>query len=99
MDRASLDEVVKIAASVGAYILSDEVYRGTTQEGDTLTASIADLYPKGISTGSMLKAFSLAGLRLGWICGPTEVLRAAEIHRDYNTISGRGGEFSGIPGL
>jgi aspartate/methionine/tyrosine aminotransferase len=24
---------------------------------------------------------------LGWICGPSEVLRAAEVHRDYNTIS------------
>jgi aspartate/methionine/tyrosine aminotransferase len=87
MDRALLEEVVRIAASVNAYILSDEVYRGTTQVHDALTPSIADLYPRGISTGSMSKAFSLAGLRLGWICGPSEVLRAAEVHRDYNTIS------------
>jgi aspartate/methionine/tyrosine aminotransferase len=87
MDRALLEEVVRIAASVNAYILSDEVYRGTTQEQDELTPSIADLYPRGISTGSMSKAFSLAGFRLGWICGPSEVLRAAEVHRDYNTIS------------
>jgi aspartate/methionine/tyrosine aminotransferase len=87
MDLAFLDEIVRIAASVGAYILSDEVYRGTTQEGDTFTESVADLYPRGISTGSMSKTFSLAGLRLGWICGPAEVLRAAEVHRDYNTIS------------
>ncbi len=87
MDRGLLDEVARLAASVGAYVLGDEVYRGTAQEVDTLTPSIADLYPKGISTGSMSKAFSLAGFRLGWICGPTEVLRAAEIHRDYNTIS------------
>jgi aspartate/methionine/tyrosine aminotransferase len=87
MSPALLEDIVRIAASVDAYILSDEVYRGTTQEHDTLTPSIADLYPKGISTGSMSKAFSLAGFRLGWICGPSEVLRAAEIHRDYNTIS------------
>jgi aspartate/methionine/tyrosine aminotransferase len=87
MDRALLEEVVRIAASVNAYILSDEVYRGTTQENDALTPSIADLYPRGISTGSMSKAFSLAGFRLGWICGPSQVLRAAEVHRDYNTIS------------
>ena len=87
MDRALLEELVRVAASVDAYILSDEVYRGTTQEHDTLTPSIADLYTRGISTGSMSKAFSLAGLRLGWICGPSEVLRAAEVHRDYNTIS------------
>jgi aspartate/methionine/tyrosine aminotransferase len=35
----------------------------------------------------MSKAYSLAGLRLGWIVGPHAVLAAAEIHRDYNTIS------------
>lgn len=87
MDRSFLEEIVRIADGVGAYVLSDEVYRGTTQQGDELTPSIVDLYPKGISIGSMSKAFSLAGLRLGWICGPKEVLRAAEVHRDYNTIS------------
>jgi aspartate/methionine/tyrosine aminotransferase len=87
MDETMLGEIVRIAAGAGAYVLSDEVYRGTTQAGDELTPSIADLYPKGISIGSMSKAFSLAGFRLGWICGPKEVLRAAEVHRDYNTIS------------
>jgi len=87
MDRSCLAEIVAIADSVGAYVLSDEVYRGTTQEQDLLTPSVADLYPRGISVGSMSKAFSLAGVRLGWICGPAEVLTAAEIHRDYNTIS------------
>jgi aspartate/methionine/tyrosine aminotransferase len=87
MDRGCLDEIVAIAESVGAYVLSDEVYRGTQQEGEVLTPSVADLYERGISIGSMSKAFSLAGIRLGWICGPAEVLSAAEIHRDYNTIS------------
>jgi len=87
LDRGQLEDIVHIADSVGAYVLCDEVYRGTAQKGDTLTPSIADLYAKGISTGSMSKAFSLAGLRLGWMVGPKEVLRAAEIHRDYNTIS------------
>jgi aspartate/methionine/tyrosine aminotransferase len=52
-----------------------------------MTASIADLYEKGISTGSMSKTYSLAGLRLGWIAGPVELLKAVSIHRDYNTIS------------
>jgi aspartate/methionine/tyrosine aminotransferase len=48
---------------------------------------MADLYERGISTGSMSKAFSLAGLRLGWIVGPVELIHAVSIHRDYNTIS------------
>ena len=87
MDRSCLEEIVRIADSVGAYVLGDEVYRGTAQRLDELTPSIVDLYPRGISIGSMSKAFSLAGFRLGWICATPDVLRAAEVHRDYNTIS------------
>src|SRR5262249_29780918 len=60
---------------------------GTDQAGDGTTASIVDLYEKGISTGSMSKTFSLAGLRLGWIVGPEEIRERVSIHRDYNTIS------------
>ena len=87
MDRALLEQIVEIARSVGAWLLCDEVYRGIDQEGDGFTAAIADLYEKGISTASMSKAFSLAGLRLGWITGPVELIHAVSIHRDYNTIS------------
>lgn len=87
MDRGFLGKVVEIARASGAWVLCDEVYRGTDQEGGGMTASIADLYEKGISTGSMSKTFSLAGLRLGWIVAPAELLRAVSIHRDYNTIS------------
>ncbi|WP_065373436.1 aminotransferase [Ensifer adhaerens] len=87
MDRGYLEKIVAIARGCGAWILCDEVYRGTDQQGDGLTASIADLYEKGISTGSMSKTFSLAGLRLGWIVAPPELIHAVSIHRDYNTIS------------
>ena len=52
-----------------------------------MTVSMADVYERGISTGSMSKAFSLAGLRLGWVAGPAEVLSQVSLHRDYNTIS------------
>lgn len=87
MNRAFLTEIVRIAESCGAYLLSDEVYRGTDQEGGGFTASIADIYEKGLSTGSMSKTWSLAGLRLGWIVAPTDVIQRVRIHRDYNTIS------------
>ena len=87
MDEAFLKEIVEIARDCGAWILCDEVYRGTDQTGDGMTASIADLYEKGISTGSMSKTYSLAGLRLGWIVAPKELIHAVSIHRDYNTIS------------
>lgn len=87
MDRGTLEEIVRIADAAGAWILADEVYRGLDQQGDGTTVSVADLYGRGISTGSMSKAFSLAGLRLGWIVARPELLQAVSIHRDYNTIS------------
>ncbi len=87
MDAAFLKKIAAIAQSCGAYVLCDEVYRGTDQEGNGYTASIADIYERGISTGSMSKTYSLAGLRLGWIVAPSELIRAVAIHRDYNTIS------------
>ncbi|MEV5646124.1 aminotransferase class I/II-fold pyridoxal phosphate-dependent enzyme [Streptomyces flaveolus] len=87
IDEAGLSRIAKTADQVGAWVLCDEVYRGVDQDGDGFTASIADLYERGISTGSMSKPFSLAGLRLGWIAGLTTLLRAVATHRDYTTIS------------
>lgn len=87
MDRALLEGIAAIAQPVGAWVLSDEVYRGLDQHGDGFTASMADLYERGISTGSMSKAYSLAGLRLGWIVAPKAFLHQVTIHRHYNTIS------------
>lgn len=87
MDKALLNKVADIARTCDAYLLCDEVYRGIDQDGSGFTTSIADIYEKGISTGSMSKVFSLAGLRLGWIAAPVDVIEAVSIHRDYNTIS------------
>jgi aspartate/methionine/tyrosine aminotransferase len=87
MDQALLEQTAAIADACGAYLLCDEVYRGTDQDGTGTTASVVDVYARGISTGSMSKAFSLAGLRLGWITAPTDLIHAVAIHRDYNTIS------------
>ncbi|MEV6949488.1 aminotransferase [Streptomyces sp. NPDC051172] len=87
IDEAGLARITKIAERVGAWVLCDEVYRGVDQDGDGFTASIVDLYERGISTGSMSKPYSLAGLRLGWIVGPTRLLTQVATHRDYTTIS------------
>ncbi|PRD13857.1 aminotransferase [Pantoea coffeiphila] len=87
MDEALLKDIVAVARQAGAWLLCDEVYRGTNQVGDGYSAAVADLYEKGISTASMSKTYSLAGLRLGWMAGPESLLKAVEIHRDYNTVS------------
>lgn len=85
--RDMLEEIAAIARAVGAYVLCDEVYRGTGQVGDGMSASIVDVYEKGISTASTSKAFSLAGLRVGWLAASREVIDQVMTHRDYDTIA------------
>lgn len=86
MDETMLKEIVRIASKFGAYILCDEVYRGLEQ-GET-APSITDIYEKGISTGSMSKTFSLAGIRLGWVAtNDKNAFDSLMSHREYNMIS------------
>ncbi len=90
MGEGLLREIVEIAREAGAWLLCDEVYRGLTHQGDPYGPSVADLYEKGISTGSMSKVYSLAGLRLGWIAGSGEQGELRERlnrQRDYHIIS------------
>lgn len=87
MNRDYLECIADIARKAGAWVLCDEVYRGTNQQGSGTAPSMADIYEKGISTASVSKAYSLAGLRLGWIAAPSELIEKVAIHRDYDTIS------------
>ncbi|GIT91992.1 aminotransferase [Jannaschia pagri] len=82
-----LRAIIDIAESGGARVLADEVYRGTAQVGDGHSPSVADFSPHAVATAGMSKAFSLAGLRLGWVTAPPDVLAAVSLHRDYSTIS------------
>lgn len=87
ISRETMEKISDIAREVGAYVLSDEVYRGISEDGSYME-SIVDIYEKGISVGSMSKIFSLAGLRMGWIATKDkDVLHECLEHRDYNTIS------------
>ncbi len=82
-----MEQVIEVAKSVGAYVLCDEVYRGISEDGSYMY-SVADLYEKGISVGSMSKSWSMAGVRMGWIVTRDEdLLHRCHERRDYDTIS------------
>lgn len=77
-----LNKIIHLARKQNTWILSDEVYRGLTNE-----PSISDLYVHGIATSSLSKLFSLAGLRLGWVKAETSVIHMLSVRRDYSIIS------------
>lgn len=85
LDEAELRQVAGLAARVGAYLLVDEVYAGLEWEGGR-APSVAGLYERGISTGSVSKALGLQGLRTGWlICRDRELLFDAVILRENSS--------------
>ena len=87
LDEARMAGIIEIAREAGAWILADEVYRGLDQAGSGTSPSFVDRYERTVGVGSMSKAFSLAGLRLGWIVAPREVREPVSRHRDYSVIS------------
>lgn len=93
LDRAALTEIVEIADRVGAWLLVDEVYAGLEWLGPR-APSVAGLYQRGITTGSVSKALGLQGLRTGWlICpDPTLVMDAVILRENASEIMNIMGE-------
>ncbi len=82
-----LYDIARLAEENRIWVLSDEVYRGLNLIGNPYSESIADIYTKGISVGSMSKTYSLPGLRLGWVCAREDLVNEINHQRQYNTIS------------
>jgi len=91
--KQTLDALVEIAEEHGLIIHSDEVYRplfhSISPGAPEFPPSILSLpYAKTIATGSLSKAYSLAGIRVGWIASrSTKIIEACAQARDYTTIS------------
>ncbi len=83
-DEATMHAIYEACAANGAYLLCDEVYRFLASDPMPPAASYGRY---GISTAGVSKAFGLAGLRFGWLCGPPAVVAAATNWKDYTTIS------------
>ena len=85
MSASEVAEVVAISDRVGAWLLIDEVYAGLEWQGPR-APSVAGLYERGITTGSVSKALGLQGLRIGWmICPDAGHMRDALILRENSS--------------
>lgn len=91
--ETELREIVKMADQVGAYLLCDEVYAGLEWNGERIP-SVAGLYERGISTGSVSKTLGLQGLRTGWLISrdPSVVLDAVILRENSSEIMNVMGE-------
>jgi aspartate/methionine/tyrosine aminotransferase len=86
LDAGVLDEVCRIASTVGAWVVADEIYRGAEREADD-TPTVWGRYERAIVTSGLSKAYGLPGLRIGWIAGPPALIAELWAVHDYTTIA------------
>jgi aspartate/methionine/tyrosine aminotransferase len=77
--------IVAEAEKVGAWIVADEVYRGAEFDG-AMTASFWGGYDRVLCTAGLSKAFSLPGLRTGWVVGAPKMVERLWGYHDYTSI-------------
>ena len=86
LEAPVLDEVCRIAAKTGAWVVGDEIYRGAEREaGDT--PSVWGRYERAIVTSGLSKAYGLPGLRIGWAVAPPALIADLWAVHDYTSIA------------
>jgi aspartate/methionine/tyrosine aminotransferase len=86
LTASELDEICGVASDCGAWLLSDEIYRGAELDGiDTPTAW--GRHERVIVTSGLSKAFALPGLRIGWVVAPPALIEQLWRVHDYTTIA------------
>ncbi|OJD36843.1 aspartate aminotransferase [Diplodia corticola] len=93
LPKSLLQNLIDYAETKSLPILSDEVYRpifhSVSPVDESFPPSILSLgYPLTIATGSLSKAYSLAGIRVGWVAArDAGVVARLAAARHYTTIS------------
>jgi aspartate/methionine/tyrosine aminotransferase len=85
LSKVEREAIVAAAAKVGAWIIADEIYRGAEMDGP-MTPSIWGSYERIICTAGLSKAYSLPGLRTGWVVGPPDLVERLWGYHDYTSI-------------
>ena len=87
LTEGEMDAIVRVARRVGAWIVSDEVYRGAERTTDVPGPTFWGRSAKVIVTAGLSKAFGLPGLRIGWIVAPPKTAERLWAYQDYTTLT------------
>lgn len=76
MERRDYEEIEEIIKDTNIILISDEIYSELTFNGKrhVSPASVGNLKERTIVINGFSKAFSMTGWRLGYTCGPEEII-------------------------
>ena len=84
MEKEDIEKLYEVIKDTNIIVLSDEIYSELTFSGKrhVSPASIDGMWERTVTINGFSKAFSMTGWRLGFACGPKEILsQVLKIHQ------------------
>ena len=83
MEKEDLEKITKIIIENDIYVMSDEIYGELTYKNKHVSiASIEGMKERTILINGFSKAYAMTGWRLGYACGPKEIIKQmTKIHQ------------------
>lgn len=102
MEKCDLEEIATILKNTNILVLSDEIYSELTfcDERHVSIASIEGMKERTVVVNGFSKAFSMTGWRLGFACGPKEIIKQiTKIHQYAIMCAPTTSQFAAIEAL
>ena len=83
MERKDLEEIAKVVIEKDLYVISDEIYSELTYSGKHVSIiTLPGMKERTILINGFSKAYAMTGWRLGYACGPKEIMeQMVKIHQ------------------
>jgi aminotransferase len=87
MRRSHLEGIAEVAAEKDLLVISDEIYAELTYEGDHCSfPSLDGMYDRTLLLNGFSKADAMTGWRVGYACGPADIIEAMTRMHAYTTM-------------
>ncbi len=87
MSRQELEKIADVARRHNLLVVTDEIYSELTFEGGhTSIASLPGMKDRTIFLHGFSKAYAMTGFRIGYACGPAEIIEAMMRVHQYSML-------------
>ena len=101
MGREDLTKIAEVLRGTDIMVISDEIYAELTYEGKHVSfAAIPGMWERTITLNGFSKAFAMTGWRMGFACGPREVMAVmCKIHQYTMLCAPTPGQYAALEAL
>ena len=87
MGREELEELAQVVRERELLVISDEIYSELTYGGEHVSfASLPGMWPYTLTINGFSKSFAMTGWRVGYICGPGELISVMNKIHQYGIL-------------